>query len=791
MRPSNEILAGSIPPSPSRGGRRYTPGVAELFGLVFSLILLLVVLLPILSFLRLGRISRELQELTDRVQRLERETSPAAPVASEAPAAPVFAGLRSRATDLWGTGAPAAPAAPAASASARTDSQASYGETAPQRPEGREGGPVAPVAPDLETRIGGRGLLYTGVLVLLLGVSFFLKYAFDNAWVNETGRVVLGALAGLALIGVGLRLATRGLRVFGHALAGTGLAILYLAIYAALNFYALIEPVLAFVFMVIVTLGAAAFADRQRSQALALIAVGGGFLTPFLVGGGQNAQLTLFTYDALLVVGTLLLAVRHQWLGLNALSYLLTLFTLVAWAGRYYDDDLWLRTLLFLTLFCVLFLIILRETARAPGLVARLITLLLATGPVFYHLAAVLITAEEPPAIHVYLIAFTAAGLWLTAEPHRSWLRLLVLLAGFAPLFGTLTLPNGLSWIVPNLVTIVAVAALHTLALFDRIGRQRERLETADLLALHLTGLGLFALLYRALQPAYPDFRGALAALIALGAIGLWQWWQTRDRLASLNAAALAFTLAALGVAVQFDGPAAVIGWAAEGAGAVWMGARAPSVPFQYGGLLLWALAALRLSEDYFETPANFVALFNARSLSTLFVVALGYVMAWLLGRHALEKLVRPWTTVHIATSFLSLMWITAEIQSFWDVRLNMPQAYLYKQMMLSLAWGIYGAALIVFGMRWGHALARYVGMTVLAVTVLKVFLYDLWELGGIYRVCGFIGFGVLLVLVSYLYQRRKSDEPFQSPPPPPPSPPPPSQPPESPLESQPDSPPP
>ena len=120
------------------------------------------------------------------------------------------------------------------------------------------------------------------------------------------------------------------------------------------------------------------------------------------------------------------------------------------------------------------------------------------------------------------------------------------------------------------------------MAIIDRIVRQEEALATPDLIALHLTGLGLFALLYETLQPAYPDFRGGLAALIALGAIALWQWLQTRDRVASLNAAALAFTLAALGVAVQFDGPAVVIGWAAEGAAAVWMGLRAPNVTFQY-----------------------------------------------------------------------------------------------------------------------------------------------------------------------------------------------------------------
>ena len=166
--------------------------------------------------------------------------------------------------------------------------------------------PDAPVAPDLETRIGGRGLLYVGVLVLLLGVSFFLKYAFDNEWIDERGRVLLGALSGVGLVLTGLRIAQNGLPAFGQALTGTGHAILYMAVYAALNFYGLISGNVAFLAMVAITVAAAWSADRQRSQALAVIAVGGGFLTPFLVGGSENAQLTLFTYDALLVMGTLL-----------------------------------------------------------------------------------------------------------------------------------------------------------------------------------------------------------------------------------------------------------------------------------------------------------------------------------------------------------------------------------------------------------------------------------------------------------------------------------------------------
>jgi hypothetical protein len=346
--------------------------------------------------------------------------------------------------------------------------------------------------------------------------------------------------------------------------------------------------------------------------------------------------------------------------------------------------------------------------------------------------------------------------LWRTADPHRPWVRLLVLLGSFVPLFGTLTLPDGISWLVPNVITIIAVAALHTIAVLDRAVRQEERLTTPDLVALHLSGLGLFGLLYEALQPSYPDLRGGLAAAIAAGAGGLWWWLQSKDRIAALNAAALAFTLVAIGLAVQFDGAVVTIGWAAEAAAIAWVGLRASNLTLQYGGLALWVLAALRLTNGYFDTPVSHTTLINARAAASLVVIVLGYALASIIHRSRGEAGATIRVSLHVLCSLISLMWITAEINSYWDLRSDRAQAYLYRQMMMSLGWGLYGAGAIVVGMRRGYAPLRYIGMAVLVVTVLKVFFYDLWELGGIYRVIGFLGFGVLLVLVSYLYQKRR-----------------------------------
>ena len=327
--------------------------------------LALLILLPLTTSARVLRVSRELDEMRERIARLEALSSGATLAPPPPPPPP-------RASDADVSAPGAVPAAPEQQLSLPADADASF----PPSLAGNSGASFPPplavnsdasfgeagAAPeaaehlDLEGRIGGRWLLYTGVLVLLIGVSFFLKYAFDNAWINETGRVASGGLAGLALIAGGWRLARRDLAAFGQALIGTGLAVLYLSIYAANNFYELIDRLPAFALMAAVTIAAAVIADRQRSQALAFIAVGGGFLTPFLVSGAEDVQLTLFTYDALLIAGTLVLARRHDWVALNALSYVLTSLTVLVWAFEHYRDAMWLRTLLFLTLFCVMFI---------------------------------------------------------------------------------------------------------------------------------------------------------------------------------------------------------------------------------------------------------------------------------------------------------------------------------------------------------------------------------------------------------------------------------------------------
>src|SRR5258705_7368303 len=55
---------------------------------------------------------------------------------------------------------------------------------------------------DLEKKIGQYWLNRIGIVAMLIGVSYFLKYAFENNWIGPGGRIVIGLLAGI-WVGVG------------------------------------------------------------------------------------------------------------------------------------------------------------------------------------------------------------------------------------------------------------------------------------------------------------------------------------------------------------------------------------------------------------------------------------------------------------------------------------------------------------------------------------------------------------------------------------------------------------
>ena len=92
-----------------------------------------------------------------------------------------------------------------------------------------------------------------GIVTLVLGIGFFVKYAIDQNWINEIGRVGIGFLTGGIIIGIAHYLRTK-YRVFSSLLAGGGIAVFYITITIAFREYALFGQSAAFVLLIITTL---------------------------------------------------------------------------------------------------------------------------------------------------------------------------------------------------------------------------------------------------------------------------------------------------------------------------------------------------------------------------------------------------------------------------------------------------------------------------------------------------------------------------------------------------------
>ncbi|MEY2407936.1 MAG: hypothetical protein QOF48_606, partial [Verrucomicrobiota bacterium] len=137
----------------------------------------------------------------------------------------------------------------------------------------------APASMTWENFLGIKLFAWVGGLALFLGVAFFIKWSFDRNLITPLMRVVIGAVTGLGLIGLGLRIPRARYLVMVQTLCATGIVILYADCFAAHAYYQFIGVPLAFALMAVITASAFALAVKLDAQVIAVLGLLGGFLT--------------------------------------------------------------------------------------------------------------------------------------------------------------------------------------------------------------------------------------------------------------------------------------------------------------------------------------------------------------------------------------------------------------------------------------------------------------------------------------------------------------------------------
>lgn len=416
------------------------------------------------------------------------------------------------------------PAPVAAAVSLPTEQPAPPPVAEPAPPMWQPAPAVTAPRENLEAIIGRRWLGLVAIVLIFVATVFFLKYAFENRWIGELGRVTLGVLAGLTLVWGGHNRHRKGWRYLSQILTGGGIGILYLSVYGAFAYYHLIDQRAAFVFLAIVVVQAHLLAMAYNARPVAVLALAGGFLVPMLLSTGRDQYSVLFTYIGVLDLGMLLLVIARGWRWIGSLAYIGTQVLFAAWYSEHYHPEKRTAALLFQAAIFLIFVC----ADLAPHIRRRAAgweeSIRLAVNPfVFYGICYALLSEEHHDwmaalalGMAVFYAALARGELILCREDRR----MLLVTVGTALAFVTLAIPVQLD---SNWITIAwAAEAVALLWVAFETAAPPLRLFSALVFALALFRFLFLDTPWMSRAPFTPvmnrHFLGTLALVTCLGA---------------------------------------------------------------------------------------------------------------------------------------------------------------------------------------------------------------------------------------------------------------------------------
>ena len=221
-----------------------------------------------------------------------------------------------------------------------------------------------------------------------------------------------------------------------------------------------------------------------------------------------------------------------------------------------------------------------------------------------------------------------------------------------------------------------------------------------------------------------------------------------------------------LAIPLKTHGRWLTIGWLVEGAALLWVAQRT-ALP------LLRTLAVLCLAFGlgvlfFHNPPASITPLLNERFATYCVAIAVFTFVALLAraasGNESQRQNTIPWATLAPAAGLLMnvliLVAVGWEIHSYWwYVRWHghwqlLHEYAMYAQFTYSAFFMLFGAILLGIGFWRRSAFVRWQALVLLAAAIGKVFLGDVSSLSQGYRILSFLGLGILLLAVSFAYQR-------------------------------------
>jgi uncharacterized membrane protein len=645
----------------------------------------------------------------------------------------------------------------------------------------------------LEQRIGTRWVLVAGVIALIFGVGFFLKYAYDNRWITPVTQVLIAAVMGLAALAVGELTRRWGYGFVARGVTAMGFAILYATVFAANRWHRLIDAPPAYVLACVITAAAMAYAVGLNEIVAAILALVGGYFTPVIFSMRQEVPTGLFSYLLILSIGAMLCAYWRRWTAVNILAFLGTYSLYARWFDWFCGPNMperprllgiaavWLAVFFLVFLLLPIFHTLLRRTkSQLADVVLLPINAVIALYYLWnllgdHYRTTLALCSLALGAAHIVMAAVTM----MRCREDAS-LRQVLLVIGLAA--ATLAVP--LYWERYAVPTAFAVEAMALAAIGIRYRSFWVQGAAAVVMGTALAWLvRLWPMHTEPFRVVFnPEFgTWCLVAAAILAGHLLYRFSRQANTILA-SGTAVSDVLYAVGLLVLMAAVSAELSYhnmlnqafvVRHDSFVRQMMLVFPSFtllfvvrPICPRGLLCRVVASALAATGAAYLVVNYLHLhFGPFTIlaNVDFGTAMVQIAVLFSGRYLIRRFehMEGYRTA-IAAAFglagvvVLCIILTEEIWLFFRWGEVGEASEWQAQMWISVMWAVYGTTLMIVGFWRRIRTLRYMALALLCLLLGKVFLWDTRTLHPTYRIAAFLTTGLALVAISYLYQYLK-----------------------------------
>ena len=618
-----------------------------------------------------------------------------------------------------------------------------------------------------------------GILIFIIGIGFFVKYAIDQNWINETARTLMGYAVGAGMLVLAERLHKR-YHTFSSLLAGGAFGIYYLITAIAFHYYDLFSHTMAFVILCATTIFMSAVSVLYDRKELAVTALVGGFIAPFIISTDSSSIISLQIYIGILNIGMFCLAMYKKWAILPMVSFGFTY--IILWGttaiGSFTDSEavtIYPTLFAFATLFYIIFLLPIVFILRTQyGENTRLGLLGIITANSFMYLiyGDFLLQHFEASSDTTAYLAFFIAGVNLAIHLYlrfrvegQDTLRNLML--GLAVTFASMGIPILFS--TANVLMVWAAEAVLLLWLFTK---EKNRIyEWASAILLFLT-MGALAY-YRTTDTFIHNtgdslfFNGAFfvttfVSIAYFVAAVIMQYNKEffsdmRRLIAYTPCNAIAY---ALGFCILFLAFRDNFHFHLEQPISEYASLLTANIMLLGGALILRKRFEISENKLAYEISLYLAGILFAMTVWNdtapdglllrwlMALVTIAYMAYCMRGQLLVASNPRNLHTEYAIVSTLTWLTLTRLLLITFN-EVNFSTAF-------SLSLGIAAFILMCIGMRYHSKEIRIVSLAEFGIIIGKLILNDVWAMPALGKIIVFISLGAILLILSFLYQKLK-----------------------------------